>query len=196
MRKVAACLISLLLVTLLVGCAGSKGENTIMEVHKDGSVKSHIVEAFDQSYYDEAELQESMESDIADYNVTAGDKNISLDQFLVKDAVAKATITYASAEDYMAFNEETLFLGTIKEAKSAGYEVSVDMNAVEDTSSIQKLSSLSGDENMKLVIFSEPVEVKVYGKVLYVSKGLAPGSSDKSVTVTDTNQDLYYVIFE
>ena len=49
---------------ILTGCATQKDfTNTTLEIHKDGTLEQYIAENFEKDYYDQAELQEMIESE-------------------------------------------------------------------------------------------------------------------------------------
>ena len=175
-RKIA---LSLLAATLLAGCGYDPAVSTI-SIGKDGNVDSYIVEEFTASYYDAEELRNTVMEDIQQANNELKQTAIALDSYeLTEEGVLKATVTYENAVAYETFNKETLYVGLWKDTLAKGYTVKADMK----------------DEEYHVVVFSEPVNVKVPKNILYVSEGLQL-EGKKTVTVTDKEKDIYYIIYE
>jgi hypothetical protein len=113
----------------MAGCGGGKNETTAVTIDKDGHVSNVIYEQFDKEYYDVEELSEMAREEVDQYNsqfitpkITLGDVQAAGDGDYVK-----VSMSYDSASDYSDFNEETLFYGTIEEARSKGYKISGDL---------------------------------------------------------------------
>ena len=70
-------------------------------------------------------------------------------------------------------------MGLLEEAVAEGYQID---------------SGIEND-NYRIVIFSEPVDVKVPKKIVYTSEGLQLNGK-KTVTVTDKEKEIYYIIYE
>ena len=170
--------LALLSVILLMGCAGEANVST-MTIDKNGAVQSYIVEDFTASYYDVEELRNSVLEDISYVNEQHEQTAIELTKYEVVEGGWKAIIEYQNADVYEDFNEETLYVGLWDEALDEGYDVTAEME----------------NDNYRILIFSEPVDVKVTKKIVYVSDGLQKTSS-KKVTVTDKEKEIYYIIYE
>ena len=185
--------LALLSVLFLVGCAEGQDVSS-MTIDEDGAVKSYIVEDFTASYYDAEELEASVSDNILYFNEKYEETVVELTKFQAEEGILKATIEYRSAKIYEEFNEETLFAGTIQDALAEDYDIDADFYSVKDMEN--KLAFADIEENFHIVIFSEPVNVEVAGKVLYVSDGLQKGSGSKKVTVADDTKEIYYIIYE
>lgn len=179
---------------ILSGC-GDDGAVSQMTIDKEGAVKSYIVEEFATSYYNAEELQTSVNEDINYFNEKYEGTVIELTEFAFEEGVVKATIEYQNADLYEEFNEETLFVGTIEEALTQKYDVDATFYDVKNLESEVNFADIK-DENYHIMIFTEPVNIKVPHKVLYVSDGLQKGNSSKKVSVTDNTQEIYYIIYE
>lgn len=170
---------ALLATLFLTGCAYNPEVSTI-SIGKEGDVESYIVEEFTAAYYDAEELRNNVLADIQKVNDEYGQMVIELTEYeLLEGGILKAGIQYQSAKVYEEFNEETLYVGLWKDAIAEGYKVNA---AIED-------------EEYRIVIFSEPVSVRVPKKIVYVSEGLQPDGK-KAVTVTDKEKEIYYIIYE
>lgn len=183
---------------LLSGCSdtGNIEQNTIV-VKKDGTILGAIIEDFSDSKYVSEELKAMLEEEIAAYNAKAGEGKVALETYEVtEDKKVKVYLEYASFEDYAGFNEETFFVGTVSEAYEAGYEF-VDMeNVTEEGTPIGKADVLEKG-SMKMVIFEEPVHVRVNGKITYVSSGVvAEGKKEAVVNQEEGMTETFYLMYE
>lgn len=183
---------------LLSGCSdtGNIEQNTIV-VKKDGTILGAIIEDFSDSKYVSEELKTMLEEEIAAYNAKAGEGKVALETYEVtEDKKVKVYLEYASFEDYAGFNEETFFVGTVSEAYEAGYEF-VDMeNVTEEGNPIGKADVLEKG-SMKMVIFEEPVHVRVNGKITYVSSGVAAeGKKEAVVNEEEGMTETFYLMYQ
>lgn len=192
-------LVSMVLAALLLsGCSNTANieQNTIV-VKKDGSVLGAIIEDFSDSKYVSEELKAMLEEEIAAYNAKAGEGSVTLETYEVtEDKKVKVYLEYASFEDYAGFNEETFFVGTVSEAYEAGYEF-VDMENVSGEGAAIGKADVLEKGSMKMVIFEEPVHVRVNGKISYVSSGVAvEGRKEAAVNNEEGMTGTFYLMYE
>ena len=175
-RKIAFTLLAALLFT---GC-GYDPEVSTLNIGKDGNVESYIVEEFAAAYYDAEELRSTVLEEIKDANEGKEEPVVELDSYeLTENGILKATIKYQNDKAYEDFNDETLYVGLWKDALTNGYAVKAEIT----------------DEEYNIVIFGEKVNVKVPKNIVYASEGLQLVDK-KTVTVTDKEKDIYYIIYE
>ncbi|MBD5466055.1 MAG: hypothetical protein HDR22_09635 [Lachnospiraceae bacterium] len=183
---------------LLSGCSntGNIEQNTIV-IKKDGAVLGAIIEDFGDSKYVSEELKAMLEEEIAAYNAQAGEDKVVLETYeITEDKKVKIYLEYASVADYAGFNEQTLFAGTVSEAYEAGYEF-VDMENVTGEGASMGKSDVLEKGAMKMVIFQEPVHVRVNGKISYVSSGVTvEGKKEAATNDEEDIIDLFYLIYE
>ena len=209
MRKIRsvclACLVCLLLAGMLAGCGKSlEAERDTVYVQKKGTVVGAAVSELDKDYYDEEELKQYVESRVAEYQKEHGEKSVEVDRFSVEEGMAKLYIKYASCEDYQALNEVTLFSGTIPQALVEGFDFDADFKEIKEGKLAGNVeSSAIMDMDAKVVVLSEKVDVKVDGKVLYVSSDYAAvsGADTISLQLPEDTEDggessLVYVVYE
>lgn len=169
---------TLLVALFLTGC-GANPEMSMLDISKNGEITSYIVEDFSASYYDAEELKADVMEAILDVNGQLKQTAIELTKYDLTEGVMKATVEYQNAKAYEAFNEEKLYVGLLEEAVEEGYQIDSDIE----------------NDNYRIVIFSEPVDVKVPKKIVYTSEGLQLNGK-KTVTVTDKEKEIYYIIYE
>ena len=170
--------LALLIAVFMMGC-GKEPTVSTMTIHKDGLIESYIVEDFFAPQYDATELENGVKDDIIAMNEAYETPVIELTGFEVLEGVLKATIEYQNTSAYEEFNEETLYVGPLEEAKKEGFPVNAELENAE----------------YQVVVFSEKVDVKVPKNIVYVSEGLQK-SGKKTATVLDKEKEIYYIIYE
>ena len=99
---------------MLAGCGSSlEADTNTVYVSKHGKVVSMDVEQLDQSYYDETELKEFVDSAVDEYNTENGKNSVKVDDLTVEDGTAKLRMDYETVDDYTAFNGVELYEGKI-----------------------------------------------------------------------------------
>ena len=174
MRRIIAGMLIVITILMLAGC-GREAEvttNTVI-VEKKGKVTGAIVEDFAQDYYNSDELKQMVEEEVTSYNESSGGEDVSLNRFEVKDGIAKVYLDYDSADTYTAFNGKTLFTGTVAETYDAGYDLDIKMTDANDSTVTIGKDDILGMGDNHIVITEEPVNVRTYGKILYISDGVS-----------------------
>lgn len=178
---------------LMTGCSQAfDAETNTVYVKKDGTVMQAIIEEFNESNYDQNELEEIIKQDVTSYN--NGTEAIKVEKYKVKDNIAKLITSYAKASDYAIFNDVEFFAGTISEAKTEGYEfddmfMSVDENNTVGSETIKSLSQY------KVVIFEENIRIMTDSKILYMSSNTKLIDA-KTAVLNDDAEGLGYIIYE
>lgn len=156
---------------MLAGCSTKlQADTDTVYVTKNGKVISVDVETFDQAYYDETELKDYVESKVAGYNADYGKDAVKVQSVSAGDGSAKLEMEYKTVDDYTAFNGVELYQGKIVQAMAAGYDFDADFAGVSDdgTYGVAKEDVIS-QEDLKVVIIKANADVKIDGKILYVS---------------------------
>jgi hypothetical protein len=167
-------LILLLIMSLFTGCGNKEEEfaETAVIINAKGIVTNEIVEPFDKSYYDENELRDIIDKELTGYCRSIDDENACrLDSLSVREGVATAKIEFSDYNAYAGFNEVDFFYGTINEAVEKGYSTDVTMKSADDDSTISRYEFEALGEN-RLVVVSEPVLVKLPGKIAYTTANI------------------------
>ncbi len=144
---------------------------------KNGLLEVSSVESFGEDYYDSSELKTNIDKEISDYNGSskASEKNaVEASDLVADNGAATVKIKYASVDDYCNFNEAQLFVGTVGDARSAGYDLSGLISAVsqEDTEKILTSSDLETFSDSTIVILTNPAKFEVPSKIMYASKNV------------------------
>ena len=164
MKKIISIsLVCLLMAGLFSACGKSlEADRDTVYVQKKGTVIGAAIADFDKDYYDQEELKAFAEEKVEAYQKEHGKDSVKIDEFSVEEKVAKLYMKYASCEDYQAFNEVTLFSGTIPQALAAGYDFNTGFTEIKDGKSAGTVDNKTiVDTDYKVVILSEKVDVKV-----------------------------------
>lgn len=192
--------------SMLLGACGAKldvQENTIA-LQRNGKILEAAVESFDQSYYDQEELDTYVQNAVDDYTAEHGKKSVSVTESKVEEKKAYLTLQYENAETFSDFTGIECFSGSIVEAQSAGYDFDLDFYPVTDGKAETKTvkgSTLLDDDDLKVLIVKENSDLIVPGKIAYVSTEGTEVTSEKQVNVTQKEQDtdeavLVYVLYK
>ena len=180
--------------SLLTGCGDASPRRTTIEVKKNGRITHTIVEDFAENYYSLDALKEMIQTACDTYNTTMSGDLVRLKEAKEEDGVLTAVMEYESAAAYSGFNRQALFIGTVKEAKAAGYDLNVTLtDAGKDGGTVGKAELLEKEDSHILVI-REAVDVRVWDKVLCYSDDVTP-QDDGSLTVSD-DQTLSFIVFK
>lgn len=201
MKKIIlAVTLVLCLCLVMMGCKRGKTMQTLLQteitenttmVLKDGKLQSAIVESFDKEYYKEEELKAYLEEQIAEHAKTAGEEAVKLESLEVKNKVAYAKFSYASATNFSTFNELEAYLLTKEEAKSDSRIPSTLLSASEGKE-VSKGEALETKEYQVFMINSPSETVIVNGEILYYANATFVNEN----TVQAGQDGLTVVIFK
>lgn len=134
--------IAVLLAAVLAGCGDKEWNSadaqvTTLGIDKDGQVLEIVVEDFAESYYDEAELKQLLESDIASYlaeedGEDGKEASVVLNEIKKEGTKIRTSTTYRTTEDYTGFTMENLYYGTVRQGRLRGYELPSRLNSAEN----------------------------------------------------------------
>ena len=185
-KSIGLLLMAVLALTVLMGCGSSLkvDENTVY-VQKKGRVIGASVETFDKDYYSQEELEEYVNQRVEDYTESNEKNSVKMDSFSVEEGVAKLNIRYAGYEDYAEFNNIEMFAGSVLQAMAAGYDFEDEFLTVTDGEMGESVGkdTVTADEEYKVVILNEKVNVKVDGTVAYVSADYTSMAAEDTVAI-------------
>lgn len=191
--KIKAGLLAATVVFLLSACKENGGEEiSSITVQKDGAIISHIVESFEQGYYDSEELQQTILMEAADYNKSAGNGSVSVEKIEVDGGVATVHMTYQSAEDYAVFNHTVFFVGSTEDAEGE-YELNVVLSGTKDANDTVGRADILAMKDYKLLITDAQEPVFLNGKAEYISDNVTVSSDWKNIQLS--GDGLGYVLY-
>ena len=138
---------------MLAGCGSSlEADTNTVYVSKHGRIVTMDVEQLDQSYYDETELKEFVDSAVEEYNT-----------------------------------ENELYEGKIVQALAAGYDFDTDFAGVDKDGSVRGVvrEDILAQEDLKVVIIKANTDVKIDGRILYVSCDNVTVTGKDSVSIKE-----------
>jgi len=199
-----------LLLIVLSGCSAGKTKfeptKSSILLNKDGSVVSADIEALNKDHYIQEELVTFVESQVDLYNTERTGTNteakedlpIMVEKCAITDQTATVRLKYETVEDYLAFNStmrvvpEALFVGTIAEAKKAGYEFEGSFVKVKDNSPIDSSEAVK-NEKQYVAVVEGILPVQVDGSILYMTDKVTKGEDS---LVTGVDDVVSYIIFK
>lgn len=189
-NRLFAILSGILIGGMLSGCSNGipkieKAEQSGIYLSEEGKVTVFLVESFEKEYYDAAELEQMILTELEEYNTIAGGTETAQAELVdilspdEKTATVSGdepdTVTvqmrYASTADYTAFNESVLFFGTVARAAEAGYVIKTDLNSVTGDEVLKKTDASAMSDN-HILLFEESIAVHLPYEVLYISDGV------------------------
>lgn len=187
--------VCLALCPLLSGC-GEEEETvqvTSLQIGKDGSVTSDIVEEFGKENYALESLEAMILEEAERYNA-GGAEAVSLRNIAMsEDEEGKVLVTmqYASCNDYMNFNGVELFYGTPVEAEAAGFKLNVELIGASDAGSRIGQAQILDMKNAHILIIRQSAQVSqvvLPEKILYMSEGVQLAGS-RTATMPGPEED-------
>ena len=128
MKKITGILF-LCLIFLLQGCGETETEkNPVVSSIKIGEEQTilHImIEEFDTSIYQEQELRDLAEREIAIYEETYGDGSIQVENVTASNGIMNFQMKFKTYEDFERYTGDILFIGTLEDAYKNGYSLDV-----------------------------------------------------------------------
>lgn len=161
-----------LCISLLAGCGKTvESASDVVYVEKNGAVISVDIEEFAQDYYDAEELEEYVNSAVAEYADVHGRGAVKVQELAVDGDTARLQMKYKTASDYAGFNGIELYHGKVIDALAAGYVFDGAFAKVEEgkvTGAATK-QEIYAEKDLKVVIIRANMNVQVEGEICYVS---------------------------
>ena len=166
MKLIKKALLSILILSIaLTGCSASVDSSSLV-LNKKGVLTQTIVEEWDQEQYDKKELQEQIETEIKAY-----DQKIELNSIRTKETKVTVKMTYQDLASYAEYNQVILFQGTVAQCQAAGYLPEGELKTA-DGEAVDRTQVLNAGDECTVLVFQEPLSVKLPGRILYCSNSL------------------------
>lgn len=164
-KSVSLCLL-LAGTILLTGCSQKfePTQSTIFVTSK-GTVKSAIMESFEEEYYNFEELKNDVEKMVQDYCKETSENAVVVESFTEENDAVTLMMQYETVQDYNDFNDMILFSGTLLEAEDAGY-IPGELYDMEG-----QMVPLNEEEkgSLKVIVTEESISIQTSGKIRCVS---------------------------
>ncbi|MCC8104365.1 MAG: hypothetical protein LIP11_19635 [Clostridiales bacterium] len=150
-----------------------------ISIAADGSITEIVQETLDQSYYDVAELESMIDTEVAEYNSEHGADSIKVEEFSNDGSMVTLRLWFSSAEDYAEFNNVEFYCGSMINAQLEGYLFDVSFYRVTDgeaSGSAVSYTKVFEDMSATVVIVQAPMEVHF---------------EDSEVTFISTNAEMF-----
>ena len=178
---------------ILVGCGVGKTDDIPgIVINDDMSIKSVIVEQFDESLYSVSELKNMIDSEVSDYNSSYGMGKVTSQDPEMSDGNVKVVMNFASASDFAAFNNQRLEVMTLSDAVSQNM-LGVGFVNVKDNQ-LANVSLIDEPDLYYVLITDQIGAVTCPGKIAYVSAGVTTESKTKA-SISEDMDGLAYIIF-
>lgn len=133
-----------------------------------GEIQVATVEDFDKDYYNISELKDFINKEVSSYNKVAGADKITVNSVEEINNKAVMLLTYSGMDQYAAFNDvmAAYFNGGVEDNQ-------LDLPNTLVTSKNKALASTEEvlkNEGYKVLVFNEPYNIMVEGKVKYYSE--------------------------
>lgn len=195
MKKITGILFLCLLV-LLQGCGETETEKnpvvSSIKIGEEHTILHIMIEEFDTSIYQEQELRDLAEREIAIYEETYGDGSIQVESVTATNGIMNFQMKFKSFEDFERYTGDVLFIGTLEEAYKNGYSLDVLLKEVKSQKTIGKNELMQMAES-KVIITSYQGDVITPGKVLYHS---ADATLKSNRTITPNSEEVTYIIYK
>lgn len=158
----------------LAGCGqGKTPEVSSVSIDADGKISHQIVGQFEQNYYEKDGLVSLAEERVAEYCADNGGDSVTFGGVDEEDGKVLIQFNYAADADYSAFNNREMFVGSLEEAESQGYNLGY-VAFISSKGQPMEISDLEEPEKKRIVIIgmrpSEELVVNTSGKVTYVNQ--------------------------
>lgn len=197
MKKISQVMFVLMAAFLLGGCTVEKEvaeQGDSVQIAKDGSIVSTLVNVLDQSYYNADELKTMIESEISQVNISQGSDAVSLEKYDCDSAGnVKVKIKYADSAAYTAFNGHTFYSGDAVTAKDT-YGLNGSFLDVKDGKLTAEDAVVS--EDAKVVILSENINVSVPGKIVAITDNVELTGKKSASVGLKNEEDLAYIVYK
>lgn len=187
MKKfLCAGLCMLFLAVVSAGCGTVlEADRSTLYVNNKGAVTSLEVETFEEDYYDAEELEAFVNEAVDAYTAEKNKGAVKVEELSVNDNTAKLRMKYKTTEDYSEFNGIELYQGKVLETLEAGYTYDGDFVKVEDGEITGKATKMDiyKEQGLKAVIIRANMDVKVDGKIHYISSENVSLTGEDSVSI-------------
>lgn len=184
-----------LCISLLNGCGGSEElklssiDTDTVYVSEDGTIELANVEDFGEEYYSKSQLKDFIEETIDTYKEIEGSGEVSMEDFSVKDDVAKVLLKFDSAQTYADF-QGIDFQVVPTENIEGNLVLPETFVSADDGSSVSK-ETVTKENGLKILIINEPLHVQLDGTIKYYSEASITGDNVAEATGEKTAVIVY-----
>ena len=203
--KIRVVILAVLMMIFSASCgreyAKPDPEKDVLLIRKDLGIEVTVSGDFDQPYYNENELVESVEEELARYNADCGENRISILEHHTEAGKAYLTLLFAGYEDCAEYLGIDLYVGNVQGASDEGYDFTQALINVKNTERVIGKNDLKYMADRRIVICSEDYVIICPDRIDYYSYGmeltdkdsaqLAPSDPDGSDAINKENVLIY-----
>ncbi len=187
---------ALFIILCLSGCGANEAPEdteTTLYMNRDGSVTNVVVEPFSEDEYALEELEQMVRDMASVYNGENGSGRVRCQSVTAADEMVRVVMKYQSAEDYAAFNHTDCFFGSVEDALAEGYAKNATLKNTHGSNMVTG-EGIADMARYRMAVVTEPVVVKTYESILYISANLEQ-IDDTTVRVSsETTGDAVLII--
>ena len=150
------------------------------------------MEDFTESYYNEAELIEMVNAELADYNSQRGTQAISLGEHSLENGLLSLELEFVDVQAFNDYMPEVLFVGTLEEAVASGYDLNRSLNVVAKDGAMIGKNELQSMGDSRVLILEGVMDVRCPSKITHYSQGMLLLDS---TTVSAGRSGVFFVIY-
>lgn len=164
--------------------------NTLL-LKRDGTIYVAIVEDFDKGYYNLAELNEFISSEVEAYNQKVGSKEVTIEELNIKNSKAVMILGYTKLEHYSAFNNIPAAYFSA-DTQNVALELPTQYIDTKSNKAVDRAAAMKSDKNKVLVLY-EPYEIIVEGDIKFYSDNVTYVENNKA---RSKSEDVAVVVYK
>ena len=196
MKKIIKLSVIGVMLLILSGCEAASDpadtESTIY-LRENGSIDCLTVEAFPEDRYQAEELEGVVREMAEVYNKEHEAGAIKVGACSVQDGMAYVNLSYRTAEDYAAFNRTDFFYGTVKDALENGYGRKTTLKNTHGSNTVSG-DAIADMGSYHMLVVSEPVQIRTYESILYISANLEPIDDRTAKVSSETGTNAILIL--
>jgi len=187
-------LLGLVMVLLIAACgkADTMFNQSYIIVNDDQTLSVTLMEDFTESYYNETELMEMVNSEVSQYNAGRGADAIGVGEHHLENGLLTLELEFADVQSFNDYMPEVVFCGTLQEAYNAGYDLNRSLNVVGNEGTTIGKNELQNMGESRVFILSGVMDVQCPDKIKYYSQGMVMLDA---YTVSATGSGCYFIIY-
>ena len=183
-------------VLMLTGCEDGYSEpgNDLgsFSLSSDGSVEAALLDDFSKNYYNESELMEYVNKELAAYNASKGAECISVTGSERIGNNICVYLHFASVKDYDSYMPYSLFTGTVQEAYDNGYDLDCALAYTQQPEHVIGKNDLMNMADKKIMIFTGHGRIRMPSAVKFYTQSM---KQTDAKTVEASEDGTYIIIY-
>ncbi len=172
-------ILAIAVVLMILAVLNSKGffykkaEVSTIIVNSDGSIIAEEISKTDGLSQGKDDIKTNVEKMVADFNKGQGSEKVRVEavDFNEKEDEAYVRTRYTDSEAFSGYTQYDYFSGTVAEAQTRGYDFGTTFYPVENGIAGTPVTreELTDASILKVVIINDPTNIRVNGKIKYLS---------------------------